>query len=34
MEVEGFEVRAYSNAHELLNEDSLATPQWGCYTHA
>jgi two-component system, LuxR family, response regulator FixJ len=23
MEVEGFEVRAYSNANELLNEDSL-----------
>jgi len=23
MEVEGFEVRAYSNAHELLNEDHL-----------
>jgi len=23
LEIEGFEVRAYSSAHELLNEDSL-----------
>ena len=25
LEVEGFEVRAYSSAHELLNDDSLPT---------
>jgi two-component system, LuxR family, response regulator FixJ len=28
LEVEGFEVRAYSSAHELLNEDCL--PSSGC----